>query len=30
VECAFEDAKNKGGMADYEVQGWVGWHHHMA
>lgn len=30
VERTFEDAKSQCGMADYEVQGWIGWHHHMA
>jgi len=24
-----EDAKGEVGMADYEVRGWLGWHHHM-
>jgi SRSO17 transposase len=30
IERAFEDAKGECGMADYEVRGWDGWHHHMA
>lgn len=30
VERAFEDAKSARGMADYQVRGWNGWHHHMA
>ena len=30
VERAFEDAKGACGMADYQVRGWNGWHHHMA
>jgi SRSO17 transposase len=30
IERAFEDAKGDCGMADYEVRGWDGWHHHMA
>lgn len=30
VERAFEDAKGACGMADYQVRGWDGWHHHMA
>ena len=30
VERAFQDAKSELGMADYEVRGWKGWHHHMA
>jgi len=30
IERAFQDAKSELGMADYEVRGWIGWHHHMA
>lgn len=30
IERTFEDAKGECGMADYEVRGWNGWHHHMA
>ena len=30
VERSFEDAKSTCGMADYQVRGWAGWHHHMA
>jgi SRSO17 transposase len=30
IERAFEDAKSELGMAQYEVRGWRGWHHHMA
>lgn len=30
IERAFQDAKGELGMADYEVRGWKGWHHHMA
>lgn len=30
VERAFEDAKSHCGMADYQVRGWNGWHHHMS
>ncbi|MCP4652492.1 MAG: IS701 family transposase [Candidatus Omnitrophica bacterium] len=30
VERAFEDAKSSCGMAEYQVRGWIGWHHHMA
>jgi len=30
VERAFEDAKGECGMADYQVQKWSAWHHHMA
>jgi len=29
MERAIEDAKGEAGLADYEVQGWRGWHHHM-
>lgn len=29
IERAFEDAKSELGMAQYEVRGWRGWHHHM-
>jgi SRSO17 transposase len=29
IERAFEDGKGEVGMADYEVRGWTGWHHHM-
>lgn len=30
IERSFEDAKSECGMADYQMRGWVGWHHHMA
>jgi len=30
VERSFEDGKSESGMADYQVLGWVAWHHHMA
>ncbi len=30
LERAFQDAKSELGLADYEVRGWVGWHHRMA
>jgi SRSO17 transposase len=30
IERSFQDAKMACGMKDYQVQGWVGWHHHMA
>lgn len=30
VERAIEDAKSTAGLADYQVRGWTGWHHHMA
>ena len=29
IERAFEDGKSELGLADYEVRGWKGWHHHM-
>jgi SRSO17 transposase len=29
VEEMLERAKGEVGLADYEVRGWVGWHHHM-
>ena len=30
IERAFQDGKTSVGMADYQVRGWRGWHHHMA
>jgi SRSO17 transposase len=30
IERCFQDAKSELGMAQYEVRGWPGWHHHMA
>ena len=30
VEHAFEEAKSEVGMAEYQVRGWLAWHHHMA
>ena len=30
IERAFEDGKSEASMADYQVRGWVAWHHHMA
>lgn len=30
IERSFEDAKSQVGMAQYQVRGWQGWHHHMA
>lgn len=29
IERAIQDAKGELGMADYQVRGWTGWHHHM-
>ena len=29
VEDCFRRAKSAGGLADYEVQTWYGWHHHV-
>jgi SRSO17 transposase len=29
IERAFQDAKGELGMAQYEVRGWRGWHHHI-
>jgi SRSO17 transposase len=29
IERCFQDAKSELGMAQYEVRGWRGWHHHM-
>jgi len=29
IERALEDGKSTCGMADYQVRGWTGWHHHM-
>lgn len=28
IERALQDAKGEAGLADYEVRGWMGWHHH--
>jgi SRSO17 transposase len=30
IEQAFGDAKGQVGMAQYQVRGWMAWHHHMA
>ena len=30
IETAFEQAKGEAGLDEYEVRGWVGWHHHIA
>lgn len=29
VEAAIEESKGEVGMDQYEVRGWVGWHHHL-
>jgi len=29
IERSFEDGKSEIGMADYQVRGWLAWHHHM-
>jgi SRSO17 transposase len=30
IERCFQDAKSELGLAQYEVRGWTGWHHHLA
>jgi SRSO17 transposase len=30
IEDSFKRSKSNLGMAQYQVRGWVGWHHHMA
>jgi SRSO17 transposase len=30
VERGFEDAKQEVGMSQYQVRGWLAWHHHIA
>ena len=30
VERCFEDAKQEAGMSQYQVRGWLAWHHHTA
>lgn len=30
VERALQDAKSSVGMGEYQLRGWVGWHHHMS
>jgi SRSO17 transposase len=29
IETAFQHAKGEAGLDEYEVRGWVGWHHHV-
>lgn len=29
VERCFQDAKQEAGMSDYQIRGWLAWHHHM-
>ena len=29
IERTFQDGKTSVGMADYQVRGWLAWHHHM-
>ena len=29
IERTFEDGKGIAGLADYQLRGWTGWHHHM-
>ena len=30
VERSFQDARQEAGMSQYQVRGWLAWHHHMA
>lgn len=30
IERSFQDAKGQLALADYQVRGWRGWHHHVA
>jgi len=30
LERGFEDAKQEAGMSQYQLRGWLAWHHHMA
>src|SRR5689334_16778301 len=29
MELSFEEGKGEVGMDQYELRGWLGWHHHM-
>ena len=29
IETGFENSKQELGMGDYQLRGWLGWHHHM-
>lgn len=29
IESCFEDSKQELGLADYQLRGWLGWHHHI-
>jgi SRSO17 transposase len=29
IETAFQQAKGEAGLDEYEVRGWLGWHHHV-
>jgi hypothetical protein len=29
IESCFEDSKQELGLGDYQLRGWLGWHHHM-
>ena len=30
IEQSFRDAKQELGMTEYQIRGWLGWHHHVA
>ncbi len=29
IECGFQDSQSELGRAQYQVRGWIGWHHHV-